>query len=266
MTGVLRLVALTGERGLSAAGAASRFFRHIHRFSLLTVQAVSHWYLVFRNPDLTIVQMFNLGVESLPLVAVIAIFLGSETVIQAVYQMAGIVPMRYLGVLVCKTLTTELGPVITSMVVAGRVATGIAAEIGTMKTTEQLDAMRVLRLDPIRYLIVPKLVACVIMMPILVIAGEFLAFLGSIFTVALSVDITMHTYLSGLRLFFDASDLYIGIVKTLVFGAVIALTGAHFGLEAQGGAQGVGAATTRAVITAAVLILVFDFIIAMLVL
>ena len=86
-----------------------------------------------RNPDLTIVQMFNLGVESLPLVAVIAIFLGSETVIQAVYQMAGIVPMRYLGVLVCKSLTTELGPVITSMVVAGRVATGIAAEIGTMK-------------------------------------------------------------------------------------------------------------------------------------
>jgi len=266
LIGILRLVAEAGEMGLSVFAATSRFFRHIYRFSFLTAQAVSQWHLVFRNPDLTIVQMFNLGVESLPLVAVIALFLGSETVIQAVYQMAGIVPMRYLGVLVCKSLTTELCPVITSMVVAGRVATGIAAEIGTMKTTEQLDAMRVLRLDPVRYLIVPKLVACVIMLPIIVIAGEFVAFLGSIVTVALSVNIAMHTYLSGLRLFFDAGDLYIGIVKTLVFGAIIALTGAHFGLEAKDGAQGVGTATTRAVITAAVLILVFDFVIAVLVL
>jgi phospholipid/cholesterol/gamma-HCH transport system permease protein len=266
LNGALRLVARTGAWGASSGDRAARFFLHINRFSLLTVRAVSHAHLVVRNPDITIMQMFTLGVASLPLVAVIAIFLGSETVIQAVYQMAGIVPMRYLGVLVCKSLTTELCPVIMSMVVAGRVATGIAAEIGSMKTTEQLDAMRVLRLDPIRYLIVPKLVACVIMLPILVIFGEFLAFLGSIVTVALSVDITMHTYLSRLRLFFDAGDLYIGIVKTLVFGGIIALTGAYFGFEAKGGAQGVGTATTRAVITAAVLILVFDFVIAVLVL
>ncbi len=266
MTGVLRLVALTGEQGISAAGALSRFLRSIYRFSLLVALTVSRTWLIFRNPDLTIVQMFNLGVGSLPLVAVIALFLGSETVIQAIYQMAGIVPMRYLGVLVCKSLTTELAPVIISMVVAGRVTTGIAAEIGTMKSTEQLDAMQVLRLDPVRYLIVPKMVACCIMVPVLVIAGEFIAFLGSVLTVALSVDMTMQTYLSGLRLFFSAGDLYMGIVKTVVFGAVIALTGAYFGMEARGGAEGVGKATTRAVIAAAVLILVFDFVIAILVL
>jgi phospholipid/cholesterol/gamma-HCH transport system permease protein len=210
--------------------------------------------------------MWSLGVESLPLVSVIAIFLGSETVIQAVYQMAGIVPMRYLGVLVCKSLTTELGPVITCMVVAGRVTTGIAAEIGSMKTTEQLDAMQVLRLDPIRYLIVPRIVACIIMVPVLVILGECVAFIGSIVTVALSVDMTMHEYLSGLRLFFHAQDLFIGVTKTIVFGAIIALTGAHFGFEAKGGAEGVGNATTKAVITAAVLILIFDFVIGVLVL
>ena len=210
--------------------------------------------------------MFNLGVESLPLVTVIAIFLGSEIVVQALYQMGGIIPMRYLGVLVCKTLITELGPVITSMVVAGRVATGIAAEIGSMKTTEQLDAMAVLRLDPIRYLIVPKMTACIIMLPILVIYGEILGFLGSIVTVLLSVDISLHTYLSGMRLFFDPADLYIGILKTMVFGCIIALTGAHFGFEARGGAEGVGNATTKAVITAVVLILIFDFLIALLVL
>jgi phospholipid/cholesterol/gamma-HCH transport system permease protein len=180
--------------------------------------------------------------------------------------MGGIVPMRYLGVLVCKSLTTELAPVVISMVVAGRVATGIAAEIGSMKTTEQLDAMQVLSLDPVRYLIVPKTIACIIMLPVLVIWGEFIAFIGSIITVALSVDITMHEFLSGLRLFFDDNDLYVGVIKTMVFGLIIALTGAYFGFEAKGGAEGVGNATTRAVITAAVLILIFDFVIAVLVL
>lgn len=266
MTGIIRFVAITGESALLLAGAAARLILNVYRFSVLSGRTFARSYLLFRNPGLTIVQMWDLGVESLPLVSVVAIFLGSETVIQAVYQMGGIVPMRYLGVLVCKSLTTELGPVITSMVVAGRVATGIAAEIGSMKTTEQLDAMQVLRLDPIRYLIVPKAMACIIMLPILVIWGEFIAFLGSMVTVAISVDMTMHEYLSGLRLFFDANDLYVGVIKTMVFGAVIALTGAHFGFEAKVGAEGVGTATTRAVITAAVLILIFDFVIAVLVL
>jgi phospholipid/cholesterol/gamma-HCH transport system permease protein len=263
---LLRFVALTGESAISLARSASRFFQSVYRFSALTGRTIVRSYLLFKNPDLTIVQMWSLGVESLPLVSVIALFLGSETVIQAVYQMANIIPLRYLGVLTCKSMTTELGPVITGMVVAGRVATGIAAEIGSMKTTDQLDAMQVLRLDPVRYLIVPKTVACIIMLPVLVIWGEFLAFMGSIVTVGLTVDMTMHEYLSGLRLFFDANDLYVGILKTMVFGGIIALTGAHFGLEARSGAEGVGNATTKAVITAAVLILIFDFVIAVLLL
>jgi phospholipid/cholesterol/gamma-HCH transport system permease protein len=124
----------------------------------------------------------------------------------------------------------------------------------------------VLRLDPVRYLIVPKTIACIIMVPVLVIWGEFIAFIGSIITVALSVDMTTHEFLSGLRLFFDENDLYVGVIKTMVFGAIIALTGAYFGFEAKGGAEGVGNATTRAVITSAVLILIFDFVIAVLVL
>lgn len=266
MTGVLRFIALTGETALSLARALSRFFRDVYRFSTLAGAAVSRSYLMYRNPGLTMQQAFGLGVGSLPLVTVIALFLGSETVIQAVYQMGGIVPMRYLGVLVCKSLTTELAPVVISMVVAGRVATGIAAEIGSMKTTDQLDAMQVLSLDPVRYLLVPKAAACLIMVPVLVVWGEFIAFLGSVVTVALSVNITMHEYLSGLRLFFDAGDLYVGVIKTMVFGVIIALTGSYFGFEAKGGAEGVGNATTRAVIAAAVLILIFDFVIAVLVL
>lgn len=266
MTGILRFIALTGAATVSIGRGGGQFLRSASRFFFLTGRTAARSPLLARNPDLTIAQMFGLGIESLGLVTVIAIFLGTETVIQAVYQMSGIIPLRYLGVLVCKSITTELGPVITAMVVAGRCATGIAAEIGSMKATEQLDAMQVLRLDPIRYLIVPKTVACIVMLPVLAIWAEFVGFLSSIVTVLLTVDMTLYTYLAGLRLFFDATDLYVGVLKTMVFGAIIALTGAHFGFEAKGGAEGVGDATTKAVVTAAVLILIFDFVIAVLVL
>ncbi|MDD5675672.1 MAG: ABC transporter permease, partial [Chitinivibrionales bacterium] len=129
-----------------------------------------------------------------------------------------------------------------------------------------LDAMVLLRLDPIRYLIVPKMIACMIMLPVLVIWGEFLAIIGSIITVLLSVKVTLYVYLSGLKMFFNPGDLFLGIFKTFVFGAIIAMTGAHFGFEARGGAEGVGEATTKAVMTSAILILIFDFAIAFLVL
>lgn len=255
-----------GERGRNLASFGGGFLRSVYRYGVLAKQTISRIHLLFKNPDITISHMFNLGIESVPLVSIIALFLGSVTVTQAVYQMSGFIPMRYLGVLVCKSIVTELGPVITAMVFAGRVATGIAAEIGSMKTSEQLDAMQVLILDPIRYLIVPKTAACVIMLPVLTIWAEFLAFIGAIVTVVLTVDVTLFTYLSGLRLFFNAHDVFIGVSKTMVFGAIVAITGAHFGFEAKGGAEGVGNATTKAVVTSAVLILVFDFIIALLVL
>lgn len=209
--------------------------------------------------------MYTLGIESLPLVTIIGLFLGSEIVIQGMYQMTGIIPIRYLGVLVCKGIITELGPVIVSMVVAGRVATGIAAEIGSMKSSEQLDAMQVLSLDSIRYLIVPKTWGCIIMLPVLTIWGELMAFAGSIINAFFTVDITMQTFLNGLQLFFKANDLFMGILKTSVFGIIIAITGAHFGFEARSGAEGVGEATTNAVVTSAVLILIIDFVIALLV-
>lgn len=232
--------------------------------SLLLV-TVKRLPMLVRNPDLTVTQMYMLGVESVGLVSVIAVFLGAVTVTQAIYQMSGIIPLRYLGVLVQKSVLTELGPGITSMVFAGRVATGIAAEIGSMKNSEQFDAMAVLNLDPIRYLIVPKMAACIIMVPLLVVWAELLAFLGAMVTVILSVDMTLHHFMHGLRLFFTPSDLYFGILKTSVFGAIVAVTGSHFGFHVRSGAEGVGHATTQAVVTSVVLILIFDFLIALLI-
>jgi len=237
----------------------------VRGYSILAITTFAKAPLLVKNIDITTRHMYTLGIESIPLVTMIAAFLGSATVTQAVYQMSGLVPLRYLGALVCKTMVTELGPVITSMVFAGRVATGIAAEIASMKGSEQLDAMNVLRLDPIRYLIVPKMVACVVMLPVLTVWAILVAFVGAAFTVAVSVDVTMHTYLSGMKLFFNPMDVYMGVGKTVIFGAIVAITGAYYGFQAKGGAAGVGNATTKAVVVSAVLILVFDFVVAVMV-
>ncbi len=247
-------------------GTAIVFLTHVSRIAGLLWRIVSRIPTMMKNASLSVEQMYGIGIDSLPLVSVIAVFIGATTVTQAVYQFSGFIPLKYLGLAVCKTLIIEIGPVFTSMVVAGRISTAIAAEIGSMKTGEQLDAMTCLNLDPVRYLYVPKMLACMLMIPMLVIWSEFVAFISSILTVLFSVKITLFVYLTGLRMLFNPSDLLIGVAKTSVFGAIIALTGCHFGLETVGGAEGVGNSTTKAVMTSFVLILVFDFLIAFLVL
>ena len=257
-----RMVERVGSSFFSLAGAGSAFLAHMARMTRLGGLIFGRFPLMVKNISISIEQMYSIGIDSLPLVSVIAIFIGATTVTQAMYQFSGFIPLKYLGVAVCKTLISEIGPVFTSMVVAGRISTGIAAEIGSMKTGEQLDAMVCLNLDPVRYLYVPKMIACMIMIPMLVVWSELIAFISSIITVIFSVHVTLYVYLTGLKLWFNPADLIIGIAKTSVFGAIIALTGCYFGLETRGGAEGVGNSTTKAVMTSFVMILIFDFLIA----
>lgn len=241
------------------------FFQSVFHLSHLLYSVLQRLHLIFKNPELTLKQMRIIGVGSFPLVLVTSIFFGAETVIQANFQFQGLVPMRYLGFVVSKSLVTELAPVMTAFVFSSRISTAIAAEIGSMKNSEQLDAMVCLSLDSIRYVIVPKIVAATIMLPVLVIFSELIGYLSSIVVAQTLVEnITMSTYFEGLQLFFSAKDMLLGIMKTAIFGAVIALSGAHFGLQCAKGAEGIGSATTRAVMLSAMLILVFDFVVALL--
>jgi phospholipid/cholesterol/gamma-HCH transport system permease protein len=258
----VRLVQRVGSSFFSLVDKGTTFLSHVARMTSLLSRIIGRIPAMVKNVSLSIDQMYAIGIDSLPLVSVIAIFIGATTVTQAVYQFSGFIPLKYLGLAVCKTLINEIGPVFTSMVVAGRISTGIAAEIGSMKTGEQLDAMVCLNLDPVRYLYVPKMIACMIMIPMLVIWSELIAFISSILTVIFSVKVTLYVYLTGLKFLFNPADLIMGIAKTSVFGAIIALTGCYFGLETRGGAEGVGNSTTKAVMTSFVLILIFDFLIA----
>ncbi len=207
-------------------------------------------------------QMASIGVSSLPLVIIVAIFTGAVAAVQAAYQLEGVMPLRYLGSIIMRSVFIELGPVLTAIVVGGRVGAAIAAEIGTMKVTEQLDALEILAVDSTRYLVMPRLLAAVIMLPIITVFADAIAVFGGFVVATLSFDQSPHTYTSALKQFFHLKDLNSGLVKAGIFGIIIAMMGCHYGLRTEGGAEGVGIATTRAVVASCVLILVGDYILA----
>lgn len=216
---------------------------------------------VIRNPGLFIQQVVRVGVSSLPLIAVISVFIGAVTAIQANYQFRGLIPDTYLGTAVCKFVIIESGPVITALVLAGRVGSAIAAEIGTMKEKEELDAMVVLDLDPLRYLAMPRILAGLVTFPLLVIVSDFLAVVGGFLVATQILNITSATYAYGLRFLFDTYDVWVGFLKAFVFGGIVATMGYYHGLKAGSGAKGVGQASMKSVVASSVLILIADFLI-----
>jgi phospholipid/cholesterol/gamma-HCH transport system permease protein len=168
--------------------------------------------------------------------------------------------MRFLGTVVAKSVVIELGPVLTALVVGARVGASIAAELGTMRVTEQIDALEMMAIDPVRYLAMPRFVAACIMLPMLTVFADVIAILGGWVVAMGTLDVTNKTFTDGLRTFFEAKDVYGGLIKAFVFGGIIAISGTVHGFSATGGAEGVGAAAMRAVVTSSVLILVADYI------
>ncbi len=199
-----------------------------------------------------------LGVRSLPIALYIALFTGIVLALLASYSFTGAVPMYFVGTLVEKTITMELAPVLTGLALAGRVGANIAAELGTMKVTEQVDALETLAYDPFAYLVVPRVLAGTIMFPIVVglamVVGVAAGWVASVLLLNLSTE----EFVKGLRLFFTTFDVRYGLVKAASFGTAVTWIGCMQGLGARGGAQGVGRAATSAVVYSAVMILVLD--------
>lgn len=207
-------------------------------------------------------QMALVGVGSLPLVVLVAAFTGAVTAVQAAYQLEGMVPLRYVGSVVQKSVLIELGPVLTALVVGGRVGASIAAELGTMRVTEQIDALESMAIPPIRYLVLPRFVAIMIMLPVVTVFADFVAVFGGFIVAYLGFDQGWHTYFDSVRNTFEPRDLFSGLVKSGVFGSMIGLMGSFYGFRAEGGAEGVGRATTQAVVASCVLVLVLDYVLA----
>lgn len=203
-------------------------------------------------------QMRKLGVDSLPIGMLIAVFMGIVLALLASYSFTNSVPRYLVGTLVQKTVMMELAPVLTGLALAGRVGASIAAEIGTMRVTEQVDALETLAYDPMAYLVVPRILAGLLMFPV-VVGVAMMVGLGAGWVASMGLlDMSSAQFLKGARLFFDPFDVRYGLVKAASFGVAVTAVGCACGLQTRGGAEGVGASATRAVVTSAVLILVLD--------
>ena len=253
-----RLVSLLGHYLVLAVDA-------VGRFAQLVAKVLSNWTVLFKSRGRVADQMQFVGVTSLPLIILTSIFIGAVATWQTAYQIKNYVPMRYLGTAVGRAIVIELAPVLSALVVAGRVGAGMAAELGTMRVTEQIDALESLAIDPVRFLVVPRVIAGLIMLPILVVFADLIAIGGAMAVSVLFLDVPQETFVSGFKLFFKIGDVIAGLSKAAVFGLIIALAGCYQGLNAYGGAQGVGRATTRAVVSASVAILIADYLIAVMV-
>jgi len=213
-------------------------------------------------------QMNALGVQSLGIVLLTGFFTGMVLALQSAVQLQTFGATQYIGRLVAGSMIRELGPVLAGLMVAGRVGSGIAAQLGSMRVTEQIDALNTLGTDPIRKLATPRVLAALIMLPTLTVINDFAGILGGSVITSAYVGIPTSVYwatvwdqiASGGFIFkYVPIDFVHGLVKPFVFGGIIALTGCHFGLKTTGGTEGVGIATTRTVVTASILILVTDY-------
>ena len=217
-----------------------------------------------RSRKLILFQMEHIGVNSLPLVIIIAVFTGAVSAWQAAYQLKGIAPLSFLGAATSRAIITELGPVLTGIVIAGRVGASIAAELGTMKVTEQIDALETMAISPVRYLAMPRFLASILMMPVLVIFANTIAVFGSYLVSNYFLGVSFDVFFQSVKRFFLFSDLISGLVKSIFFGGVTALLGCHIGFKTIGGAEGVGKSTIRSFVLSSAMILILDYLLWML--
>jgi phospholipid/cholesterol/gamma-HCH transport system permease protein len=230
------------------------------RLSLFTINAVSH---CVRPPFYFRIigkQMIEIGYYSLPVVGLTAVFAGMVLALQSYTGFARFSAEGAIANVVVLSITRELGPVLAGLMVAGRIGAAMAAEIGTMRVTEQIDALTTLSTNPMKYLVAPRLIAGFLMMPLLVLVADVIGVFGGYLVAVHKLGFNPSNYLQNTMDFLEFSDVVSGLVKASVFGFIITLMGCYHGYNSKGGAQGVGMATTNAVVSASILILCSDYI------
>lgn len=258
MTGVLLSIE---RRAHSTALGVLEYFTLVARSTRFMFARPLYWSDV-------VTQMDRIGVGSLPIVILTGMFTGMVLALQSSVELSKFGADIYIGNLVGASMVRELGPVLCSLMVAGRVASGIAAEIGSMRVTEQIDALQSFGTDPIKKLVTPRLIAGLTMLPLLTIVADMVGIIGGLVVAVFRIGISADAYLqgvldtlatSGFVAVFFPRDFVSGLLKPLVFGAIITLTASFYGLNTKGGTEGVGLSATRSVVTCSVLILAADY-------
>ena len=228
------------------------------QLTLLLIQALGGCFVRPLRRRLVWYELWKVGAQSWFIVSLCALFIGMVLALQSAYQMQKLAAEVYIASLVALSVVREIGPVITALIIAGRVGSSIAAELGTMKVTEQIDALSALAVDPVRYLVVPRLLAAVIALPLLTLWADALGILGGFIIGTVKLDILPSLYWELTTRPLVVKDLASGLVKSGVFAVIIAIVSCFEGFRTEGGAEGVGRATTRAVVTSFILIIAAD--------
>ena len=249
---MIEFLATIGRRFIDFLGV-------VGRVAMFMVEALSH---CFRPPFYLrnlLHQFWTIGYNSLPVVGLTAVFTGAVLALQSYTGFSRFAAPSAIPTVVVVSITRELGPVLASLMVAGRVGAAIAAELGTMRVTEQIDALDTLATNPMKYLVVPRVLAGFFMMPLLVLIADIIGIMGGFVVSSLILDFNESAYLISTFQALTTIDVVSGLVKAGVFGLIITLLGCFNGYRSAGGAQGVGAATTNAVVYASVMILFSDY-------
>ncbi len=214
----------------------------------------------FRRKKLLLEHMVKIGIDSFPLVGIIGAFTGMVMVMETAVILKKFGGESFVGGIVSVSMVRELGPIIVALIVAGRVGASVTAEIGSMRITEQIDALEVFGVDPVSYLVTPRLIASIVMVPILTLMANFLSIIGGYIIGVYLVHIGSGVYLYQSFEFIKIRDIFVGIVKSFVFGVLIIGTSCLEGLKTSGGAEGVGIATTRAVVNSFFLVILANLV------
>lgn len=215
----------------------------------------------YRHPHFTLEQMYAIGISSIPLVATTSVFTGAVTAWQAAYLFSDFVPLTFLGTAVGKSIMLEMGPVLTALVVAGRTGAGMTSELGSMAVTEQLDAMDVLGLDRYQFLVAPRVLSGLVMLPVLCIISGFVGLMGALAVAVVFKGMEPSLFWKGVRFFYEDWDVVVALVKAFFFGFILTGFGCFAGIRARNGAEGVGRAIEKSVQASNVSILVANFLI-----
>ena len=253
MNKLLNLLAAVGRAVIAACHVTGKV-------SAFAGAGVSH---IVRPPfygRLFLKALLDIGYFSLPVVALTAVFTGMVLALQSYTGFSRFAAQSAVANLVVLSMTRELGPVLAGLIVAGRVGAAMAAEIGTMRVTDQIDALTTLSTNPMKYLVAPRLLAGTIALPLLVVIADVLGVMGGFIVSVLKLGFNQNVYLTNTLNFVQSDDVISGLAKAGVFGFIIALMGCYQGYNSRGGAQGVGAATTAAVVSASILILASDYV------
>ncbi len=237
-----------------------KFLATCGRLAIFAAVALSHCFRPPFYPRMVLRQMIEIGFYSLPVIGLTTLFTGMVLVLQTYTGVSRFSAEGAVANVVVLAITRELAPVLAGLMVAGRIGASMAAEIGTMRVTEQIDALTTLSTNPMKYLVAPRILAGLIVLPPLVLIGDIIGIFGGYLVATYKLGFVPEVYLKSTYDFMEFMDVVSGLVKAGVFGFLITLMGCYHGYNSKGGAQGVGAATTNAVVSASILILCFDYI------